>query len=295
MSPSAATLGRAYRQCLDRARRHYENFPVASRLLPARLRAPVAAIYAFARMADDIADEGDLDAATRLRLLDDCARRLDSLDDPATAGDDPVFLALADTIQRHRLPVNLLHDLLRAFRMDVTKKRYASFEELMSYCRYSANPIGRLLLRLYGRDGEDDLSRSDALCSALQLINFLQDMAQDYAENGRIYLPQDDMARCGVTERTIAERRTDAAMRALVALQLERIRVLLARGAPLAWRLPGRLGLELRLTLFGAVRVVHKLASERGDVFRRPRLGPHDWLWMAWRAVGRETGLRTED
>jgi hydroxysqualene synthase len=290
-APSPARVREAYRHCLDLARSHYENFPVASRVIPTRLRGPVAAIYAFARSADDFADEGDRSPETRLALLRDYARRLDTMA-AADPGDDPVFIALGDTCRRHRLPLTLFHDLLDAFAQDVTKKRYANFTEVMGYCRRSANPVGHLLLCLYGEVNEDRLTRSDAVCSALQLINFLQDIQQDYREGGRIYLPQDDMQECGVTEAQIAEQRTDAAMLRLIDRQIGRIQTLLNAGSPLGWQVRGRLGLELRLILFSARRVIDKLATEREDVFRRPRLTKMDWVGIGWCALMNK-GLRT--
>lgn len=283
-TPSAARVREAYRHCLGLARRHYENFPVASFAVPARLRGPIAAVYAFARTADDFADEEDRSPATRLALLRDYARRLDAMaaGDP---GDDPVFIALADSRRRFGLPLPLFHDLLDAFGQDVTKKRYADFAEVLEYCRRSANPVGRLLLHLYGEATPDRLTRSDAVCTALQLINFLQDIAQDYREHGRIYFPLDDMRACGVDEGAIATGRTDAAMLRLTQLQVGRIRALLATGAPLGRELRGRLGLELRMILSGARRVLDRLAAEREDVFRRPRLARMEWMAVAWDAV----------
>lgn len=274
----------AYRHCLRQARSHYENFPVASWLLPAPLRPPVAVIYAFARTADDLADEGDLDPAERLAALDDYGARLDQ----AAAGhpdDDPVFIALADVLARYRLPVYLFHDLLTAFRWDVDKKRYRSFPELLEYCRHSANPVGRLLLHLWGQAEPLNLAQSDAICTALQLINFYQDLEQDYHELGRIYLPQEDMARHGVTEAHLRERIADDALRALLREQRERARELLRQGAPLPRRLPGRLGLELAFIIAGGLRVLDRLDQSEHDPFARPRLGPTDWLRASTRAL----------
>jgi squalene synthase HpnC len=283
---SPAQLQEAYRHCLDLAHRHYENFPVASHALPAALRGPVAAVYAFARTADDYADEGDHAPEERLARLRDYGRRLDAMaaGDP---GDDPVFIALADACRRYHLPLALFHDLLDAFRQDVTKKRYADFAEVLDYCRRSANPVGRLLLHLYGETDAGKLARSDAICSALQLINFLQDIGQDYRESGRLYLPQADMRDCGVTEAHIAQGCTDPAMLRLIECQVDRIRVLFDTGAPLGRELPGRLGLELRLILCSARRVLDRLAAERADVFRRPRLTKKDWAGIMWEAVTR--------
>lgn len=290
-SPAPARVREAYSYCLDLARRHYENFPVASRIVPAHLRGPVAAVYAFARTADDFADEGTRTPEERLALLEEYGRRLDVMaaGDPQDApGDDPVFIALGAACREYRLPLTLFHDLLDAFRQDVTRKRYADFAEMMDYCRRSANPVGRLLLHLYGVATPDRLARSDAVCSALQLINFLQDIGQDYHECGRIYLPQDDMRACGVGEDAISAGRTDAAMLRLVELQVVRIRALYATGAPLGRELRGRLGLELRLILSGARRVLDKLAEERVDVFSRPRLTRMDWVGVVCDALKRQ-------
>lgn len=282
------TLRDAYAHCLRMARSHYENFPVASRFLPERLREPIAVIYAFARTADDFADEGDLDPATRIAKLTAYDAQLDAI----AAGDkvdDPVFVALADVIRRHDLPMSLFHDLLTAFRMDVTQKRYANYEEVLYYCRHSANPVGRLLLHLYHLATPVNLAHSDAICSALQLINFWQDLGQDYRENNRIYLPQDEMAKYGVSEDHLRHGRTDAAMRALMDFQIERTRRLLLSGAPLGKILPGRMGFELRLTLHGGLRVLNALEARRGDAFARPRLGAADWLAMLRDALFRRT------
>ncbi|TMI05436.1 MAG: squalene synthase HpnC, partial [Betaproteobacteria bacterium] len=210
---------------------HYENFPVASLLLPAALREPVGAIYRFARGADDIADEGDDAAEIRLEKL---RRYRTQLEAPSE---------LARLIRRHALPVELFEDLLDAFTQDVTKKRYANFSELLDYCRRSANPVGRLLLHLFKRTSDSDLACSDAICSALQLVNFWQDVEIDYAK-GRIYLPQDEMARHRVTEQHLLEKRCDDSWRALMRFQVARSRTLLLSGEPLGRALPGRVGLE---------------------------------------------------
>jgi hydroxysqualene synthase len=279
-----ADLHEAYRYCLGIARWHYENFPVASHALPADLRGPVAAIYAFARTADDFADEGDDPPETRLARLDDYRDRLTLLAHGDTPR-DPIFIALADVLRRFALPIEPLHDLLDAFAQDVTKTRYADFSEVLAYCRRSANPIGRMILHLFHAADDANIACSDQLCSAFQLTNFLQDLEQDYRKSGRIYLPRDEMALHGVTEAHFRERRTDDAMRTLVAQQVARIRRMLAEGSPLAWRLPGRTGLEARMILFGVTRIADKIAAEPRDVFRRLRLGKRDWLWIALRAA----------
>ena len=196
---------------------HYENFPVASLLLPARLRAPVEIIYRFARSADDFADEGDDPAELRLQKLNGYRAQL-------AAPSAPLFRDLEKIIREHGLPLQLFADLLDAFSQDVTKKRYRSYAELLDYCRRSANPVGRLLLHLFKRTSDSELAQSDAICSALQLINFWQDVHVDYVNDNRVYLPQDDMARFGVTERHLGEKICDPAWQALMRFQVERAR-----------------------------------------------------------------------
>ncbi len=263
---------------------HYENFPVASFLLPPELREPVAAIYAFARSADDFADEGDLPAAERLARLDAYRRELDAI---ATGHptDHPVFQRLRPQIAAHGLPLQRFRDLLDAFSQDVGKTRYADFPELMDYCRRSADPVGRLLLRLFRAEGEENLRRSDCICSALQLINHWQDVAIDW-KKGRIYLPAEDLARFGVGEAAIGEGRCDAAWRALMAFQVARARTMMREGAPLAAALPGRIGLELRAIVAGGLRILEKIEAAGYDVFRRrPTLGRLDWPVVLSRAI----------
>ena len=252
---------------------HYENFPVASLLLPAALREPVGAIYRFARGADDIADEGDDAAEIRLEKL---RRYRTQLEAPSE---------LARLIRRHALPVELFEDLLDAFTQDVTKKRYASFSELLDYCRRSANPVGRLLLHLFKRTSDSDLACSDAICSALQLVNFWQDVEIDYAK-GRIYLPLDEMARHRVTEQHLLEKRCDDSWRALMRFQVARSRTLLLSGEPLGRALPGRVGLEIRATIQGGLRILQKIEHAGYDVFRhRPALRGLDRPLVLCKAV----------
>lgn len=258
---------------------HYENFPVASIILPRRLRKPIRAIYAFARAADDIADEGDAPAEQRLADLQSFRSKLHALE-RGEAVDDPIFTALGAAIQAHNLGYAPFHDLLDAFSQDCTKTRYEHFGEVMDYCRKSANPIGRLLLMLYGDRDVRHQAWSDGICAALQLINFLQDVALDYRK-GRIYLPQDEMARFGISERQIAEGRVDALWQQFMKTQIERARRMLAAGAPLGLALKGRIGVEMRLIILGGERILYQLHESRGDMFaRRPVLGLADWLPM---------------
>jgi squalene synthase HpnC len=263
---------------------HYENFPVASLLLPPQFRDPVARIYRFAREADDIADEGAAPDAARLEHLEHFRGQLRKIE-RGIIPDSDEFTMLAGVIHNHKLPVNLFYDLLSAFAQDVTRKRYPSFTEVLDYCRRSANPIGRLLLHLFRRATPENLRCSDSICSALQLINFWQDVAIDYAM-GRIYLPQDDMARYGVSEQHLAEQRCDDAWRALLRYQAGRARDMLQSGAPLGRALPGRIGLEIRATVQGGLRILDKLEVSGYDMFRhRPVLKWHDWPLMLARAL----------
>ena len=258
---------------------HYENFPVASILLPRHIRRAVEIIYHFAREADDIADEGDMPDEERLAKLDEFRaelQRMGTAEGPRT----PLFHALDEIVQKFSLPVQLLHDLLDAFSQDVVKKRYADFDELLAYCRRSANPVGRLLLHLYDAATPQNLAWSDNICSSLQLINFWQDVTKDYAI-ARIYLPQDEMARFGVSETHIAEGRADKAWQELMQFQVQRARAMMRHGAPLGSVLGGRIGLEMRLIIAGGNRILSKLESVDYDMFRhRPVLRPHDWLIM---------------
>jgi squalene synthase HpnC len=265
---------------------HYENFPVASVILPARLRAPVVDLYRFCREADDIADEGNDPPDVRQAALD--ARR-DDLDriERGEAPRLPHYVPVSHLIKDHGLPVQPFRDLLSAFRQDTHKTRYADFGELMDYCRRSANPVGRLVLTLHGSATPRNLALSDGICSSLQIINFLQDVAVDWAK-GRVYLPQDELVRFGVTESAIASGQAGAGWSRLMRFQVDRARRILRGGAPLARTLGGRLGMELRLVVMGGDRILEKIVQADGDVFRhRPVLGRLDWPLMAWRALTR--------
>jgi squalene synthase HpnC len=264
---------------------HYENFPVASILLPRRLVPAVEAIYAFARSADDIADEGDATPAERFAALDAYDAALDVIEGGGTPS-DLIFARLAEALRRHALPLQPLRDLLSAFRQDVVTTRYADYASLLDYCRRSANPVGRLMLGLYGKVDETNLRESDAICSALQLINFWQDVGIDIGK-GRIYLPQEDLVRFQVGEDEIAQAQPGAGWRALMRFEVGRARALMLEGAPLATRLPGRIGWELRLVVQGGLRILEAIERADYDVFRRrPRLQRLDWPVLLWRSLG---------
>jgi squalene synthase HpnC len=278
---------KAYQHCLEIVRSHYENFPVASLLLPRALRQPIAVIYAFARSADDFADEGQLSEQQRLEKLNAYSQQLETLGKAQAT--DPIFIALRDVIDRHQLPLQLFHDLLTAFKQDVTKKRYANFAEVLNYCQHSANPVGRLLLYLIHQATPENLQQSDAICSALQLINFLQDIHQDFDENNRIYFPQDEMQQWGINETMIKQQQSSDAMRGLVNQQLQRAKTMMLAGAPLGNRIPGRFGLQLRMMINGGLQVLKLLENQQQNVFSRPRLNTRDWFTIAFNSLIRKT------
>lgn len=263
---------------------HYENFPVASVLLPARLRRPVKVIYAFARTADDFADEGDAPPAERLAALEEYRAELKRIRSGARPA-NPLFKAVAATVTEFRLPLDPFFALLDAFSQDVVKSRYADFGEVLHYCERSANPVGALLLHLFQAATPKNLRHSDAICTGLQLVNFWQDVELDHRK-GRIYLPEDEMTRFGVGEHDIAARATGPAWQNLLAYQIDRARAMLESGAPLAKTLPGRIGLEMRMIIQGGLRILEKLEAARGDMFRhRPVLRAGDWALLCWRAA----------
>ncbi|MFW5970259.1 MAG: squalene synthase HpnC [Halofilum sp. (in: g-proteobacteria)] len=271
----------AYRECRALARSHYENFPVASYLLPPRMRDPVAAIYVFARRADDLADEGDADDATRLAALDAMAEDLE-----ATASGRPpdtaLWRALGDAIPRFGLTLTPFHDLLDAFRQDVTQTRFDTFDDLRDYARRSADPVGHLLLQLADQATPENIVDANRICTGLQLINFLQDLHQDFIERDRLYIPQTDLATFGVTENDLRRGAGNADIDALLTRQIERAAAWLYAGRRLPRRLPGRFGLEIRLIVRGGWRIVERLRVEKpGMPFARPRLRPRDHGWIA--------------
>lgn len=264
-------LSQAYRHCRRLAFGHYENFPVASALLPQPQRDAIAAIYAFARRADDFSDEPEY-AGRRVALLRQWRARLDR-----AAGEDPIFVALHDAMARWKLPKALLGDLVQAFLQDCERSRYASFEQLLGYCRLSADPVGRLVLRVFGLDEPRSLGESDDICTALQLANHWQDLASDVRLRDRIYLPSGEMKDYGVTERQLREGAWTPGLGALLRLQVDRAEALFASGQDLPSRLPGRLGLEIRLTILGGRAILRKIRAQAYDTLSlRPRIGVLD-------------------
>ena len=279
MSQDAA-LAQAYATCEQLARQHYENFPVASHLLPAPMRPHIAVIYAFARTADDFADEPGLATEERLQRLEDFRQRLLAgtarRAEPTDAGHDLIFLALANTIRQFTLPVSLFEDLLSAFRQDVTTTRYRTWTDVLDYCRRSANPVGRLVLRVAGYDNRSLDDASDAVCTALQLTNFWQDLERDWSI-GRLYVPVDALARANAREADLDAKRLTAEWRAVIAVMVQRTRELFARGRSVCDGVRGRLRWELRATWLGGTRILDKLERADFDVFNhRPTLGKSD-------------------
>lgn len=294
MSTDIQALNPITRQSLAHANSHYENFPVASVLLPRHLREPIGLIYSFARQADDFADEGNFVIQERLDLLDGFREELSLLQayiKPQTA----FFETLGNMIRAKKLPFDLFNDLLDAFSQDVTKTRYQNYAQVLDYCRRSANPIGRLLLHLYQEASAQNLQLADNICSALQIINFLQDIAIDFQKNEgkqRIYMCQDELAQFGLNEQDIAKfvagENIDKRWQSFMKFNLQRVEQLLQSGKPLGNNLKGRIGLEMRMIIAGGERIIAKLRQVDGDIFqRRPILNQWDWVTMLIKALFR--------
>lgn len=277
---------------------HYENFPVASWLLPKHLRQPITHIYWFSRSADDIADEGDHSDSWRLQQLAAYREALSQIEQGSLhlPPSDPrykIFIPLAAVIEQYQLPVYLFADLLTAFEQDITVKRYQSYEQIHQYCRHSADPVGRILLHLYQELRPDSLRMSDAICTGLQLTNFWQDVAIDW-EKDRVYLPLDALNAHQLDESYIQRRcqqqpttsQQDLQWQQLMQEQVRYARALLEQGKPLVQRLPGRIGLELKMIILGGLRILERLDQVQYDVFTaRPKLGKADWLRLGGRLL----------
>lgn len=267
---------------------HYENFPVASLLLPRTLRAPVAIIYRFARSADDLADEGSASSAERLESLRGYDLQLERIERGLAPNGSPeaaLFNALGEVIKSYDLEIKPFRDLLSAFSQDTITPRYETFEEVLDYCSRSANPVGRIMLALYRADQGEYRAWSDQICTALQLINFWQDVAVDLQKD-RVYLPQEDLRRFGLTVESLPRCVGTSGYRELMAFECQRARTIMLAGAPLARALSGRIGLELRLVVQGGLRILEKIEAADFDVFEhRPVLLKSDWMGMGLRAI----------
>jgi len=270
---------------------HYENFPVASILMPRRLRPAVEAIYAFARSADDLADEGDAAPHQRLAALSAYEAALARIE-RGEESHEAMFERLAQAVRAHDLPMRPLYDLLSAFKQDVVVSRYATYDSLLDYCARSANPVGLLMLSLYGQADAANIRDSDAICTALQLINFLQDVAIDIQKE-RIYLPLEDLGRYAVSPAALDHPDARPRWRALMKFEVDRTRALLLSGAPLALRLRGRIGFELRMVVQGGLRILESIEEVNYDVFRRrPQLQKSDWRTILWRALRMKRAMK---
>lgn len=284
---SSYSTAEAFAYCERLAKSHYENFPVGSWLIPKSRRKHVYSIYAFARTGDDFADEGyetsGLTEAERLAALDDWQQKLE--DCYAGRTDHPVFVALGATIKELNLPIHLLSDLLSAFKQDVTKHRYASFDEVLDYCTRSANPVGRLILLLFNYRDEQLHRLSDYICTALQLANFWQDVSVDIGKN-RVYLPEDEMARFGVSIDDLRQSRFSESYAALLKFQVDRTWEIFKQGRPLPEAVSGRLKYELRLTWFGGTRILERIEELGYDTLnRRPTISTFDKLRILARTI----------
>jgi squalene synthase HpnC len=280
---AAPTLDEARAYCRRLAESHYENFHVVSRFLPRALRPHFHSIYAYCRISDDLGDEVG-DSSVALALLDLWGRELDACYEGHAR--HPVFVALAETIRACAIPKDPFADLLTAFRQDQTVTRYASMQDVLGYCRYSANPVGRLVLYACGEVSEENFRLSDATCTALQLANFWQDVREDFVR-GRVYLPQDDMRRFGVSDATIAAGAVTAEFRALLCHEVDDARSLFEEGLPLIGRVNRELAVDLDLFSRGGLAILRAIERRNYDVLSaRPSLSRRTKLALALRAIG---------
>ncbi len=274
----------AYQFCETLTKTHYENFPVASLILPKKIQRPISVIYAFARCADDIADEGNDPKEIRLQQLQHYWQSLEDLKNNIPPK-EALFMALSDILKKNpELPISLFFDLLRAFRQDVIKNEYENFQEVLDYCRKSANPIGRLLLYLTHNVTEKNLNSSDAICTALQLTNFLQDLQSDLLLRNRCYLPKDDMKQLNISLEDLKLGKTTTAIYQLITQQLQRADDLLEEGTALTQQLTGLFGFEIRLTIAGGRQIIQEL-KKRKDIYTRPTLKWWHWPILVWHAI----------
>jgi len=272
------TIAQAYQHCQAIAAEHYENFPTASKLIRADLRPAVAAIYAFARAADDMADEGSASPETRIKQLDAWESLLERCTKESI--DHPIFLALGDAIQRHNLPVQLLHDLLTAFRMDCSIHGYTTEQELMFYCKHSANPVGRLMLALHGIHDSQATYASDCICTALQLTNFWQDFSIDLPK-GRCYLPVAWLSQYDMTaEQCMAGKISIEQAMPVIQHAIAFTDNLFQQGSALLPMLPMRFRLQIAATLHGGKSILHATARTENPLIERPHLTRKDWMSM---------------
>ena len=281
------SVEKAFAYCENLTRTHYENFPVASFLLPRTQRSYIAAIYAFARTADDFADEGTFAPDERLQRLDEWEEKLEL----SFAGrpDHPIFIALAETASRTGMPKKLLADLLAAFRMDVRQNRFPTFDDLLFYCVHSANPVGRLVLYVFQDASERKMGLSDNICTALQLANFWQDVSVDW-KKGRLYVPLEDFERFGYTESDLDRKVADQRFRQLMKFEVDRTRELFVAGKPLLTEVTRKLRFELNLTWNGGMTILKKVEGLEYHLLEtRPKISIMDKALIVLKAIARRT------
>ena len=275
-------LTEQYNQALKYASGHYENFPVASFLVPKHLRKHVAVIYKFARIADDIADEGNLPDEERLRKLSEYENSLRLA--LSSLPKDPFWAALKNTVTEFNLTDRYFFDLLSAFKQDVLKKKYSDFNELSDYCSRSANPVGRLILELWKIDSEKAKNYSDKICTALQLTNFYQDVSVDL-KKGRIYIPQDELKKFGVTEIDFSKPEINDKFKKLMIYQIERTEKLFSEGERILDYLSGLLKYEIAWTILGGKKILYKIKKNDYNVLKkRPALHKFDFIGLFFKA-----------
>jgi squalene synthase HpnC len=273
------TPAEAFAYCERLARGHYENFPVGSKLIPKELRRHFYSIYAYSRTADDIADEGSLSVDERIAMLDDWERQLEEAYQ-GRAG-HPIFVALAETVRERQIPIEPLRDLLKAFRMDSRNEGFQTLSDLLYYCYHSANPVGRLVLHLFGLCDDERKFLSDKICTALQLANFWQDISRD-VPRGRINLPRESIEYFGYSQEELHAGVFNESFRELMAYHVDHAMNLFQHGWPLLGKIPvKRLQSELTLVLLGGARILHKIRALDYNVLEtRPSLGFRDKLWI---------------
>ena len=285
----------AYKYCMAIAQSHYENFPVASHLLNRQLRFPVSAVYAFARSADDFADEGNSTRQERLLSLDEYIVELKQIEQSLEKhsplskeiffhdSHNAIFIALADVIHQFQIPVILFYNLIKAFKQDVNITRYKTFDDVLKYCRLSANPVGQILLYLNKSATRANMVNSDAICTGLQLINFYQDIAQDIDKNDRLYLPLEEMRHYNVSVSDIRNHTNNEQTQDLIKYQIQRAKLLYESGKPLCSNLTGRFAVEIRMIFAGGTLILNKLEENSASIYHRPRLNRIDKFKILWR------------
>lgn len=271
-----------YKSALNFAKTHYENFPVVSFLIPEDLRKHVAIIYWFARTADDIADEGNLSAEERLKKLNDFEQNFYKTLRGEYESD--YEKALHQTIIEKELSPEHFTDLIKAFKQDVSKTEYENYQEVLDYCRYSANPVGSLILEIHGIKNDDAYIYSDRICTALQITNFLQDVKPDF-EKGRIYLPKDELVRAGITRIMFEENEINLKFKRLIEYNINRTKLLFDEGRNLLKFLEGRLKYEIKWTILGGEEILRKIRENDYNIFKRPKLTKADFVKLLLKSL----------